>query len=159
MSSQGVGSYPGGDFSDFQDFLKAGNVRKQYGDFADIAQKWRNRERSALLRLSVLLGFSLFIFLVILFNIFVMIRYIVHSLYMHKSVGELGEFTIAAVAMAALIWLAWQSIKQRISDVFFWTTFDERSKGYAIREKRISQAIELISSVISNPRCNDCVIA
>jgi hypothetical protein len=158
VSTQGVGSYPRGDFSDFQDFLNTGNVRKQYGDFADIAQKWRNRERNALLKLSVLLGFSLFIFLVILFNIFVMIRYAVNSLYTHESVGELGEFTIAAVAMAALIWLAWQPIKQRISDVIFWTTFDERSKGYAIREKRISQAIELISSVISNPRCNDCVI-
>lgn len=158
VSTQGVEKFPDGRFSDFENFLKEGNVKKQYGDFSCIANMWRIRERASLLRLSAILGFALSIILLIALNLFVLIFYIVRDFVIQEAPGGLTAVAAASATMAFLIWLVWQPFKQRISDVYFWTTYDERAKGYAIKEKRISQAVELISSVVSNPRCNDCVI-
>ncbi|MBB3984944.1 pimeloyl-ACP methyl ester carboxylesterase [Sagittula marina] len=157
-SAKKVDRWKAGTRQDFIAYLESDEVKGTYGDFSAIAKSWFEREknvlRSFLFTATSVLVFAFFMLLVVGFLIWSTLGVAAEA----YSVPVALHIPAAVSIYALFLWLAWSPVKQRISDVYFWTSYDERSNGFSIRERRIDQAERLIQKVIKNDRCNDCVI-
>ncbi|PYF05921.1 hypothetical protein C8J30_1421 [Rhodobacter viridis] len=153
-----VSRWPRGRIKDFISFLETKDVQKHYGSYTSVAREWFARERRALTDFACRMGGALIIMSSLVIAVWLTLWRTLDYFFDVAKFSSALSLGSATAVFFGMFWLLWQPIKQRISDVYFWTSYDERSNGFSIRERRIAQAESLILDVLENPRCNDCIV-
>lgn len=153
-----VKEYPSGSFKEFLSFITEPQVVRTYGDLRDSAIKWRDIEKRRLTQGVIWIAFWVVIAAVASATTYWMILIFLSKAFVKLFVVSHLSHVVSIISFWLLVRALWLPVQRRISDVYYWSKLDERTEGFLIRERKIAAAGSLIWSVVSNKKCNDCVI-